>query len=284
MGTNDLEELALWRLGVLTDRILEIYERGKNPFPVPSGKSRLAEVDAQLGAFPVTHAVERLIAVSSDNLHAVAMLVRKAEALHLYAPYAVIRASLETSGTAMWLLSGGSKSNIALHALRLEWENKKNRDAATAKPVREKGEWALRRERLLLEAGSRFGLSPKAIKVRPLSSVAVADGSAHFGLAPMMLSAWKGSSGAAHGRTWAALALSNHDIIPGTESDSGASYLSTVNTPTLVSFLLVAVAAHEVLETGYTAMLEGRTKDFRKDTSQKALDVYAACRLREEGL
>lgn len=284
MSTDDDETLALWRLGVLADRIYAIYERGKNLFPEPTTSSRLAAVNEKLGSFPVTHAVERLLAVSADNLHAVALLLRKAEALQPYAPYTLIRASLENTGTAMWLLSGGSRQNIALNALRLEWENKKNHDSATSKPVDSKNEWTRRRERLLLEAGDRFALDPKAIKVKPLSSTAVSDGSKYFSLSPVMLSAWKGSSGAAHGRTWATLALSDHAPIPGTKSETGASYWSTSDTPSLVSILFVAVAAHEALEVGYTAMLEGRTRDLKRDLSRAIAGVYAACRIGEEGL
>lgn len=284
MSTDEVEELALWRLGVLVERIYEIYERGKSVFPDPVKGSRLADVDEGLGGFPVTHSVERLMAVSGDNLHAVALLIHKAEALLPYAPHTLIRASLESAGTAMWLLAGGSRENMALNALRLEWENKKNHDSAASKDPDNKNEWTRRRERLLLEAGDQFGLEHRTIKVRPLSTEVVSDGSKHFGFSPVMLSAWKGASGAAHGRTWATLALADHDPIPGTGTGQGASYWSTSNTPAVVSLLIVAVAAHEALEVGFTAMLEKRTKDVQRGTAQAVATVYTACRIKEDGL
>lgn len=148
--------------------------------------------------------------------------------------------------------------------------------------IDKKDEWTLRRERLLLEAGDRFGLDPKAIIEKPLSSTAVSVGSKYLGLSPVMLSAWRGSSGAAHGRTWATLALSDHDPIPGTETELGASDWSTSNTPSLVSLLFVGVAAHEALEVGYTAMLEGRTADLQKDTELAIARVYTECRIGED--
>jgi hypothetical protein len=282
MSTDDDEKLTLWRLSILVDRIYAIHQRGKSLFPEPVASSRIADVDKKLGSFPVTHAVERLLAVSEDNLHAVALLFREAQALQPYAPYTLIRASLENTGTAMWLLSGGSRQGIALNSLRLEWENKKNHDSASSKPVGNKNECTLRRERLLLEAGNRFGLNPKAIKEKPLSSTVVSVGSKYFGLSPVMLSAWKGSSGAAHGRTWATLALSDHDPIPGTENELGASYWATSNTSTLVSLLFVGVAAHEALEMGYTALLDGRTGHLKIVTEQAIARVYTECRIGED--
>lgn len=281
MSTGEVEKLALWRLGVLVERIYVIYERGKSLFPDPVKCSRLADVDEGLGGFPVTHAVWRLLAVSGDNLHAVASLIHKAEALHPYATHTLMRASLESVGTAMWILAGGSRENMALNALRLEWENKKNHDSAASKDPDNKNEWTRRREQLLLEAGDRFGLDHKAIKVRPLSTGVVSDGSEYFGVSPVMLSVWKGSSGAAHGRTWATLALADHDPIPGTETGQGASYWSTSSIPNVVSSLIVAVAAHEALEVGFTAMLEGRTKDVQRDTAQAVASVYVACRIKD---
>ncbi|MGZ1491259.1 hypothetical protein [Brevibacterium sediminis] len=282
MGTDDDEKFAEWRLGVLVGRIYGIQERGEATYPSPVPKSRLADADVKLDPFPVTNAVQQLLAVSGDNLHAVALLLHKAKAHQPFAPYTLIRASLETTGFAMWLLSGGSRQGIALNTLRLEWENKRNRVVAFPKNDGSGEEWKERRERLILNAGSRFELAPRAIKERPLSSSAVEVGSAHFGLAPVMLSAWKGSSGAAHGRSWATLALSDHEIVPGSETETGASYQATGNTPTMVSLLYVAVAAHEALEEGFKAMLEARTADVKEDAQMVIGKLYAACRIGDE--
>lgn len=284
MSTDDDEKLAVWRLGVLVGRVYAIHERGEDSFPAPVSGSRLAEADVKLDPFPVTNAVQQLVAVSRDNLHAVALLLHKAEAHQPFAPYTLIRASLENTGFAMWLLSGGSRRGIALNTLRLEWENKKNRVVAFPKNDGSGDKWKERREWLILEAGSRFDLAPKAIKEKPLSSSAVEVGSEHFGLAPVMLSAWKASSGAAHGRTWATLALSDHELVPGSETETGASYRATGNTPTMASLLHIAVAAHEALEEGFMAMLEARTADVKKDAMKVIGKLYAACRIGDETL
>lgn len=284
MDTDDAEKFAEWRLGVLVGRIYRIQERGELTFPAPVPKSRLAGADAKLDPFPVTNAVQQLLAVSGDNLHAVALLLHKAGAHQPFAPYTLIRASLENTGFAMWLLSDGSRKGIALNTLRLEWENKKNCVVAFPKDDGSDETWAGRRERLILEAGDRFGLTPKAIKEKPLSSSAVSLGAENFGLAPVMLSAWKAASGAAHGRTWATLALSDHELIPGSETASGASYRATGNTPTLASLLYVAVAAHEALEQGFTAMLEARSADVKDDAMGVIGELYSACRIGEERL
>ncbi|WGP07706.1 hypothetical protein QFE97_08040 [Bacillus subtilis] len=279
MGTDDDEKLAEWRLRVLVGRIYGVQERDEATFPAPVPKSRLADADAKLDPFPITNAVQQLLAVSGDNLHAVGLLLHKAETHQPFAPYTLIRASLENTGFAMWLLSGGSREGIPLNTLRLEWENKKNRVVAFPKDDGSDESWVERRERLIFKAGDKFGLTPKAITEKPLSSSVVEVGSEHFGLAQVMLSAWKASSGAAHGRTWATLALSDHELVPGSETASGASYRATGNTPTLASLLYVAVAAHEALEEGFKAMLEARTADV-KDEAQKVIGkLYVACRI-----
>lgn len=282
MSTKNDEKLAARRLSVLVGRIYRIQERGDESFPAPAPKSRLADTDSKLDPFPVTNAVQQLLAVSGDNLHAVALLLHKAGAHQPFAPYTLIRASLENTGFAMWLLSGRSRQGIALNTLRLEWENKKNRVVAFPKDDSADEIWAERRERLILQAGDRFGLIPKAIREKPRSSLAVETGSEYLGLAPVMLSAWKASSGAAHGRTWATLALSDNELVPGTETQTGASYRATGNTPTLASLLYVAVAAHEALEEGFKAMLEARSAEMKDDAQVAIGKLYVACKIGDE--
>ncbi|TNM52879.1 hypothetical protein [Brevibacterium sediminis] len=282
MSADNAESLDSWRLSVLVGKIYEIQEADE-PFRTPTPGSRLADADVKLDPFPATNAVQQLLAVSGDNLHSVALLLHKAEAHQPFAPYTLIRASLESTGFAMWLLSGRSREGIALNALRLEWENKKNRVLAFPKDDGPGETWEERRERLILAAGDRFGLQPKLIKEKPLSFAAVSIGSEFFGLDPVMLSAWKGASGAAHGRSWATLALADHEIVPGSETESGASYRATGNTRTLVSLLYVAVAAHDALEEGFNAMLQGRSTEVQRVAQSVITRLYIDCRIGDEG-
>lgn len=273
------EEKALFQLRALIDFVSRLREDEPLEDPVPG--SRLHDVDSALGGFPITHNIERNLGVSVDHLHALALLVGKAKAIVPYAGFSMLRASLETVAQGMWLLSGGSRAEMIARNVRVEWLNNQNRRTAYRAVGRSTTDIDQRFEKLRVIAETLGETQLQLDRHRvPLTSSEMVRGAAEaLDLYPAMLTAWQGTSGIAHGRSWAMLGLSDRVEIPGTRNKRGAKFMMTSNTQTLVGFYFIAVAAHTVLRRCFEAALAGRT-DMKHPISVAVLaELWVALRM-----
>jgi hypothetical protein len=65
-----------------------------------------------------------------DHLDAVRALVQDAGILHARAPFTLLRAALENSATAVWLLAPANRNERVLRRLRLQWADALNGEVA----------------------------------------------------------------------------------------------------------------------------------------------------------
>lgn len=255
--TNDeAEKAALNGISFLVERVYELINVDTHGDPVPG--SRLHDVDSALGSFPLTHNVTRNLAVSSDHLHALSLLLHKAEAQLPFAGYTLLRASLEVVGQGMWLLSGGSRQEMIRRSLIVEAKNAHDQETAFRTAV-ERPDTARRYRKLQEIADRHLDVHFNVKKAQYRSTEALRDGPPKFGFGGLMLTAWQGTSGVAHGRAWAQLSLSDRAEVPGSRDQSGARFTMTSNTETLAGMFYAAVAGHEVLLRCFPEYLAGRS-------------------------
>lgn len=138
---------------------------------------------------------------ASDHLYALKVLVWDTQVHNVFAPYTLVRASIEASSMAVWLLNSKGRDERVLRALR--WFAQNYRDACRATGYEEKVEAKLRKIEQVATARS---LDPKTATSRYSVTEVVEDADRLF---PGVLRVWQLFSGMAHSRLWASLLLSN---------------------------------------------------------------------------
>lgn len=195
-------ESELARLGMEFDfeRIEEWHLSGQKAWDVASG-SLLEVADELTEPHQVSHLIGYLLHTAVDHLHALKSLLADAKAQHTFAPYTLIRGSIEAASTALWILQDSDPGKVTRRALHLEYQNLWDQRRAT-KLVDKDAD--LDEERLavlkVVLAGNRMttGMVRKAIHVSDI----IESAAALFALPASRLT-WQMCSAAAHGRPWA---------------------------------------------------------------------------------
>lgn len=123
MGHETPEEMAaaLSGLGRVFDLVhawqLEREQRVQEPPP----SSSLAGDDRDPAPLHMSHMVLQSLAVSTDHLHCLRAAVQEASSIHSWAPYTLLRGSIEASATVAYLL-GDSSRDVRVHR-RLQMVN-----------------------------------------------------------------------------------------------------------------------------------------------------------------
>ncbi|MBE0010550.1 hypothetical protein DXT87_12235 [Arthrobacter sp. AET 35A] len=126
----------------------------------------------------------------------------QAQAQHIFAPYSLIRAALETASAGLWILADDSPRETAIRALRLEsinlaevskaYETVQGTDADTT-----------HRRAILDDAIVRNGFQRENIKGRAPGSLKIIQAACEAfdaGTTPVLM--WQMCSAATHGRNW----------------------------------------------------------------------------------
>ncbi|PYH02207.1 hypothetical protein CVV67_01875 [Arthrobacter stackebrandtii] len=81
-------------------------------------RSSLGGDDKKTVPFPLSHAVSRHLLVSIDHFHSLRASLQLANALNTYAPFTLLRGSLEGATNALWLLKPEQRNErITRHVL-----------------------------------------------------------------------------------------------------------------------------------------------------------------------
>src|SRR4051812_2912986 len=70
----------------------------------PASGSPLSADDERTHPFQTSHAAWHALSHAADPLHCLRAVLRDAAAIHMYAPYALVRAALENASAAVWML------------------------------------------------------------------------------------------------------------------------------------------------------------------------------------
>jgi hypothetical protein len=185
--------------------------------------SRTAGDDRLTDPHRLSHQVLTSLAHGIDHLHAFRSLVVKAEELHLYAPFSLMRGALENACTALWLLHPDDEATRAQRCLQLAAADVKHgeearaltgeRDAAGAERL------ARRRNRIgdLAEAA---GLRRDVIATAPGRARIVRESAAATTFDGDTLElVWRTCSGLAHGQQWATLGMLERESVVDADGD-----------------------------------------------------------------
>lgn len=152
--------------------------------------------------FQASHAVSYLRLTAVDHLHALRTLMKEARAQHIFAPFTLLRASLENAATALWILSDPAPRSIAVRTLKLEWANLCDLEKAH-KTVDAPEEAITVRKRTFEDLLLQNGLKKDGIKANPPGALKIIQqATTAFGLGSNPVLMWQMCSAAMHGRKW----------------------------------------------------------------------------------
>lgn len=164
--------------------------------------SALGVANGLSAPFQASHAVGYLRLTAIDHLHALRTLMKEARAQHIFAPFTLLRASIESSATALWILSDPEPRSIAVRTLKLEWTNIGDRGKAydtVGAPEKDLEAWKKAFDEILIQNA----LHKDGIKARfPGALKILQDASKTFDLGTTPTLMWQMCSGATHGRNW----------------------------------------------------------------------------------
>jgi hypothetical protein len=167
-----------------------------------AGGSLLDVADAMTEPYQVSHHIGYLLHTAVDHLHALTTLLEKSGAQHTFAPYSLIRAAIEASSTALWVLGPEEPQEVALRSLKLEYAdlNDLKRANGTVDPTAGHDDVRLEVFNACL---SRHGWKAPAVKARPPGTLTIIQStSEHFDVFGSALM-WQMCSAATHGKRWA---------------------------------------------------------------------------------
>lgn len=181
-------------------RIEEWNRSGKEAWNVGSG-SVLYAADALTEPHQVSHLMGYLLHTAVDHLHALKTLLDDAAAQHTFAPYTLIRGSIEAASTALWILQDADPELVSRRALHLEYQNLWDQRRAT-RLVDKDADFDEERLSRLEKVINLNNLTTAVVK-KPLHvSEIIATAATTFALPNSRLT-WQMCSAAAHGRHWA---------------------------------------------------------------------------------
>ena len=127
---GELSEQTKRRLLRVFDRVNSWRGRMQDrPAHVAAGSSLMAD-DEATHPYLISQSVHGALISAVDHLDALRTLVQDAHVVHGRATFTLLRAALENSATAVWLLAPGSRDERVLRRLRLQWADFLDRETA----------------------------------------------------------------------------------------------------------------------------------------------------------
>jgi hypothetical protein len=99
------------------------------PAPPEAGSSLLKD-DQAAHPYLVSQAASAQLVSAADHWDALRVLLQEARVVHARAPFTLLRAAIENSAAAVWLLAPASRDARILRRLRLEWKNFLDQESA----------------------------------------------------------------------------------------------------------------------------------------------------------
>lgn len=193
-------DLAWKGMSLEFERIEEWQRSGQAAWSVGSG-SVLDVADALTEPHQTSHLLGYQLHTAVDHLHALKTLIADAEAQHTFAPYTLIRGSVEAASTALWILQDADPRRVARRSLRLEYQNLWDQRRAT-RLIDEDADFDQERLARLQEVLDRNDLTTAEVRKTIHVGDVIKTTATLFDLPSSRLT-WQMCSAAAHGRPWA---------------------------------------------------------------------------------
>jgi hypothetical protein len=192
-------------LSGIFEAVDSLYAEGAISLPRVQRRSSLNGDDRRTEPYPLSHAVTRNLLVAIDHLHSLRAALLIANSLHTYAPFTLIRSSLEGSINALWLLKPEQRrERLTRHILACRADDRDQNTMAGCldePPATSREDWI---ERLIAECDLdrhrvRGGIPSFGSIVKTVDKETWCDGDNIGELG------WRMCSGMAHGKEWATL-------------------------------------------------------------------------------
>ena len=222
-GMGD-EQAELHELIKLLDHVRAWHQRtGVDPdASVVDPGSSLAGDDRHSDPYHVSHAVWHALVIAVDHLvclHDAVVACRDHEPptvrLHTYAPFTMLRASLENASTAVWLLAPNQRNERILRRLQLAAANVRHSDDTATligSPLPRTREVRLDELRRIARARRIPEQDAAKLKYPGYEHILRAAGEVVFNDGVLSVAMWKGCSGLAHGDIWATLSVLEREV------------------------------------------------------------------------
>lgn len=225
--------------------------------------SRLAEDDARTPTQPVSgYGYNQLIAALECLESLGKMGIRDdgstiSVAFSPFGAYALIRNSLDTAASVLWLLEPDSSTDRVQRRLLLGVDEVKN--SATFSRSMGRTDWSDRKQtkrarlREIAASAGLHGWNPLKAEMPSMTSILGSLERHHKNAAMPWLPAWQLASGHAHGKMWAMVASHQLDEVTESRTDHGADYNVVIKYGTMAVLLFEAV---QLVETALGRYLE----------------------------
>lgn len=211
--------------------------------------SRLAKVDATISPYYASHHAQRAITGAIDHLFTLRQVMKQAETQTTYGPFTILRGALESIAQGLYVLGRRNKEEMMKRVLRLEVS-----DDFNAKRFADRINSASRKEGRTDNIKARTaaaGLKWSDVKDHIGYQKLVETAGQAFGLEDNLTIFWMMTSGVAHNKPWAVVALTDRVEVEGTRDDVGATFTLTSNTSHIANTLRITCIAIDMLINTY---------------------------------
>lgn len=230
---SDEAKRALSHLFPLIGRWRQRMESAPTP---PKAGSSLLKDDQAAQPYLVSQAVSAQLVSAADHWDALRVLLQEARVVHARAPFTLLRAAIENSAAAVWLLAPASRDRRILRRLRLEWKNFLDQENAEELVTGQSQTTRAGRKAELQRIARARGLSDDMVSQVASAPVsfrtivrAAATDAPRCGLTDVQaLYCWMAASGIAHAQRWAVMNSSalERATVPGAPEGSTRLALS----------------------------------------------------------
>jgi hypothetical protein len=234
-GQGQLSDTVRRQLAAIFTLVSEWRKRTQAVLLPPAAGSSLSGDDEVAHPCEPSHAVGGALVSAADHMDALRALVQDAHVVHARAPFTLLRAALENSATAVWLLAPANRNERILRRLRLQWADSCDLENAAlpagAQPPLSRAGWKDKLE-AIARARSLPGEQAATITGQLFSYGSVVKTAASEAqddelTGEVALLCWMAASGIAHARLRAALSsVLDRPEVPGAPQGAAAMKLS----------------------------------------------------------
>lgn len=207
MMPADSRPVAQLAIGHIIGQVDQWQVLTESGIPLIEPGSDLDRDRARCPAYSVGSLAWPTIGSAVDHVHAFGHPIRNG-ALHIYAPYTLLRTAIETASQAVWILAPDDQQDRIKNTLKLEYDNARNvAEVSLLLPDKDSATNQRRRDRpkKILAEAKRLGANPHTIAAH-LSPKKIVAAAAQWATtngdrgASANEAIWRGCSGVAHGR------------------------------------------------------------------------------------
>lgn len=212
----------------------------------PAPGSPLYGDDNKAHPYQLSHAAWHSLSNAADHLGCLRALLGDAKVIYMYAPFTLVRASLENACGAVWLLQPGRRNDRLERRLRLALDDIRNSEQIkllTGQPGPRPKQDRIDQVHDIARAA---GLDEAEVKRKASYSEIVKAVDESGSVNGMIEVSWKVCSGYAHGDLWTTLSASRRTEMAGATEEGIGTFRIEANLGLLMKVATIAAAVTEL--------------------------------------